>query len=205
MHADDAFADGRLKGISHANALNNRRDGTSSGHRAQGVCMSLMTLLDKIAGPHQERQQTRKADYRSQVATITDGKEPDPELVDQVLTDNGKTLDDLRTAVELLIKCRELRQAVDQQAKLMKEREQIDRQLQQAGDELTAAHQLLHHKEVSTRDESAARTEAADLRYRAEHRESQIPDLESQMSDIRDQIIACERQEPTLRGRLLVP
>ena len=66
--------------------------------------MSLTNLFAKIAGRHQERVQTRKADYRSLVTAIADGKEPDPELVDQILADSGKTLDDLRTAVELLTK-----------------------------------------------------------------------------------------------------
>jgi uncharacterized protein YegL len=66
--------------------------------------MSLTTLLDKIADRHHERQQNRKANYRSLVAAIADGREPDPELVDQILADNGKKLNDLRTAVELLTK-----------------------------------------------------------------------------------------------------
>lgn len=118
--------------------------------------MSLTKLLDKIAGRHQERQQNRKADYRSLVTAIADGKEPDPELVDQILTDSGKALDDLRTAVELLTKRRELRRAVDQESKLMKEREQIDRRIQQAGAELTAAeqrHQEATHPLLCRRDE----------------------------------------------------
>lgn len=118
--------------------------------------MSLTTLLDKIAGRHQERQQSRKADYRSLVTAIADGKEPDPELVDQILSDSGKSLDDLRTAVELLTKRRELRHAVDQQPKLLKEREQIDRQIQKANADLAAAeqrHQEATHPLLCRRDE----------------------------------------------------
>lgn len=247
--------------------------------------MSLTKLFDKIAGRHQERQQHRKADHRSLVTAIADGKEPDPELVDQILADNNKSLDDLRTAVELLTKRRELRKAVDQQAKLMKEREQIDRRIQQAGAELTAAeqrhqeathpllcrrdeirdalfeaerakrelertcadedllselasttatlanlrtqaaeleqkitahrqraidlrtvaHQLLNPREVSTRDESAAKAEAADLRSRAENNEAQIPDLKKQLDSVHNQITASGQTDAVLRSRLLAP
>lgn len=247
--------------------------------------MSLTTLLEKIAGRHQERQQSRKADYRSLVTAIADGKEPDPELVDQILADSSKSLDDLRTAVELLTKRRELRRAVDQQPKLQMEREQIDKQIQRADAELTAAeqrhqettypllcrrdeirdammeadrakrelertcadedllaelasvgttlanlrnqvgelersitahrqraadlraaaHELLNPREVSTRDESAARTQATDLRSRANHHETQIPNIERQLDCVRDQIAASEQSEATLRNRLLVP
>jgi chromosome segregation ATPase len=118
--------------------------------------MSLTTLLDQIAGRHYERRQSRKADYRSLVAAIADGKDPDPELVEQILADNGMTLEDLRTAVELLTKRRELRRAVDQQSKLTREREQIDKQVQLADAELTAAeqrHQEAIHPLLCRRDE----------------------------------------------------
>ncbi len=42
---------------------------------------------------------------------------------------------------ELLTKRRELRRAVDQESKLMKEREQTDKQIQRVDAELTAAEQ----------------------------------------------------------------
>lgn len=67
------------------------------------------------------------------------------------------------------------------------------------------AHELLNPREVSTHDESAARSQAADLRTRAENLESQVSDLERQLTSVRSQITANGRTESTLRTRLLVP
>jgi chromosome segregation ATPase len=101
--------------------------------------MNLNTLLDKIAGRHQQRQQARKADFRSLVAQVADGKEPDADEVDRILRDNGKTLDDLRAGVEVLLKRRALRQALDQKPKLAKERERIEREIEDANRQLEEA------------------------------------------------------------------
>lgn len=68
----------------------------------------------------------------------------------------------------------------------------------------TAAHELLNPREVSTRDESAARSQATDLRTRANNREAQIPNLERQLACIRDQIAVADRREAAMRGRLLL-
>lgn len=76
---------------------------------------------------------------------------------------------------------------------------------QRAVDLRTATHEFLHPHEVSTRDESAARAKATDRRSRAEHHESQIPALERQLTNNRDEISATERTESTLRNHLLVP
>ena len=45
--------------------------------------MSLTNLFAKIAGRHQERQQARKADFKSLVKSVADGQEPDPEEVER--------------------------------------------------------------------------------------------------------------------------
>ncbi len=103
--------------------------------------MSLTNLFAKIAGRHQERQLARKADFKTLVKSVADGQEPDPDEVERVLAETGKTLEDLQHAVELFLKRRALKSTVDQKPKLLKEREQLERQIGQASDALTAAEQ----------------------------------------------------------------
>jgi len=63
--------------------------------------MNLTSLVDKIARRHKEREQHRINDYRSLVQAIATGHEPDEDQVDRVRQDAGKSLDDLRGAVDL--------------------------------------------------------------------------------------------------------
>lgn len=88
--------------------------------------MSLTSLLDKIAGRQQQRRKAYEADFRQLVVQIADGNEPDPEVIEDVLAASQKTVDDLREAVELLNRRRELRRAVDGVRKLEEERKRIE-------------------------------------------------------------------------------
>ena len=118
--------------------------------------MNLTKLLDRIAGKQHERQQSRHADYRKLVAQIADGEDPDPDFVDHVLTDNQKTIDDLRQAVELLLHRRELRMTWEKAATMAKDREGIKRQIAEAD-------QLLEQAETQHEETTAplyARVEA---------------------------------------------
>lgn len=94
--------------------------------------MVLTTLLEKIAGKQKARHEARKADFHGLVTQVADGEEPDTEAVEKVLVENGKTLDDLRAAVELLLKRRELRAAVDAMPALEKEQEALRKQIADA-------------------------------------------------------------------------
>lgn len=101
--------------------------------------MSLTNLFAKIAGRHQERQLARKADFKALVKAVAEEQLPDPEEVERILEESNKTLEDLQRAVELYLKRRALKATVDQKPKLEKDREQINKQLSQAGEALTAA------------------------------------------------------------------
>jgi chromosome segregation ATPase len=101
--------------------------------------MSLTNLFAKIAGRHQERQLARKADFKALVKAVAEEQEPDPEEVERILAESNKTLEDLQRAVELYLKRRALKATVDQKPKLEKDREQINKQISQAGEALTAA------------------------------------------------------------------
>ena len=103
--------------------------------------MSLTNLFAKIAGHHQERQQARQADFKSLVQSVANGQEPDPEEVERILAESGKTLEDLQHSVELYSKRRALKATIDEKPKLLKDREQLEKQINQAADALTAAEQ----------------------------------------------------------------
>ena len=78
---------------------------------------------------------------------MADGQEPNPDDIERILSETGKTLDDLKNAVELFLKRRALKATIDQQPKLKKEREQIEKQIGQASDVLTAAEKK--YKEIT--------------------------------------------------------
>ena len=101
--------------------------------------MSLTNLFAKIAGRHQERQLARKADFKALVKAVAEEQLPDPEEVERILEESNKTLEDLQRAVERYLKRRALKATVDQKPKLEKDREQINKQISQAGEALTAA------------------------------------------------------------------
>ena len=109
--------------------------------------MSLTNLFAKIAGRHQERQLARKADFKALVKAVAEEQEPDPEEVERILAESNKTLEDLQRAVELYLKRRALKATVDQKPKLEKDREQINKQISQAGEALTVAEKK--YKEVT--------------------------------------------------------
>jgi len=94
--------------------------------------MSLTALLDKIAGRQHERRQAREADFRQLVVQIADGQEPDAETIEHVLGGNQKTIDDLRAAVELLQRRRDLRRVMDSEPNWAEERADIQKQIAEA-------------------------------------------------------------------------
>ena len=101
--------------------------------------MSLTNLFAKIAGRHQELQLARKADFKALVKAVAEEQEPDPDEVERILAESNKTLEELQRAVELYLKRRALKATVDQKPKLEKDREQINKQISQASEALTAA------------------------------------------------------------------
>lgn len=94
--------------------------------------MNLNSLLDKIAGHHRQRVHERKADFQNLVRQVADGNEPDADYVDAVLADSGRSINDLRTAVEALAKRRQLRATVDRMPELLAQRKDIERRIAEA-------------------------------------------------------------------------
>jgi chromosome segregation ATPase len=73
------------------------------------------------------------------VERIADSDEPDADYVTEVLDECGKSLDDLRLAVELLQERRELKAKLNTVPRLSAERSRIERQIAAADAELEAA------------------------------------------------------------------
>lgn len=109
--------------------------------------MNLANLLDRIAGKQHERQQARESDFRTLVAEIADGKDPNPDSVDHVLTDTSRSIDDLRQAVELLLHRRQPRQTWNKATKMAKDRERIRKDIAEADTLLEQAES--HHEETT--------------------------------------------------------
>ena len=94
--------------------------------------MNLTALLDKIAGRQEERQQAHEADFHQLVVEIADGQEPDADELEHVLACSGKTIDDLRKAVELLEHRRNLKSTADRASEFEKERASIESEIAKA-------------------------------------------------------------------------
>jgi hypothetical protein len=109
-----------------------------------------------IADKQRERQHSREMDFRNLVTDIADGTDPNPDTVDQVLSDSLKSLDDLQQSVELLLRRRELRATMEKAKRLAKDRGRIAKQI-------AAADKLLEQAEAQHEDTTAplyARIEA---------------------------------------------
>lgn len=103
--------------------------------------MSLTTLFEKIAGKQKQRAKARVNDFRALVRSIGTGQEPDADQVERVLNESGKSLDDLRAAVELYQQRFAMRTLVNSLPKLEAERKEVERQLTKADEALEAAEQ----------------------------------------------------------------
>ncbi len=109
--------------------------------------MNLTSLFEKITSKQKQREKARVNDFRTLVRTIATGQEPDADQVEQVLSESGKSLDDLRAAVELYQRRFALRTQVNSLPKLEAERKEVERQLCKADEALEAAEQ--QHADVT--------------------------------------------------------
>ena len=109
--------------------------------------MSVLSLIEKIAGRQKERQQQKVQSYRDLVKQIASGKEPDPASVEATLEAAGKSLDDLQKAVKLYEQRMTWKAQVAMQASLEKERDRLHREIAAADKALDDAE--AHHSEVT--------------------------------------------------------
>jgi hypothetical protein len=93
--------------------------------------MSLATMFDKLAGKQAAREKTIQQKWAALVADLAGGKEPSPDTVEDLLAKSGRTIDDLREAVDRLTKRRQARQRLDEGKKVRAERAKVESQLAQ--------------------------------------------------------------------------
>jgi len=98
--------------------------------------MSLQNLLDKITTRHRERQQDRVTEYLALVGQIVAEEEPDPDEVERILREAGKTFDDLQKSVLLRRERHELRAQLDRCIELQTHRPKLEQQVAAADREL---------------------------------------------------------------------
>jgi len=107
--------------------------------------MSITAFWDKVAGRQRVRKQTCEQEFRSMVLQLADGKEPDAERVEDLLREMGKSISDLRQAVELYVGRRDLRALFDSIPEYQKERQSVEQKLKEA-DRLLALAEAAHEE-----------------------------------------------------------
>ena len=106
-----------------------------------------MDLFEKLAAKQQRREKASIDAFRDLVRIIAAGQEPAVDQEERVLSDAGRSLDDLRTAVELYQKRVGMRTPLDSLPKMEAERKEIERRLSEADEALAAAER--QHAEVT--------------------------------------------------------
>ena len=87
---------------------------------------NLTSLLDSITQRLAKRRVDKWTDYRSLVALVCNGKEPDADRIAMVSADNNRTLEQLRHDVQLLAKRHKLRADMDAAPPLESERQKVE-------------------------------------------------------------------------------
>jgi chromosome segregation ATPase len=106
-----------------------------------------MDLFEKLTAKRQQRERASIDNFHALVRAVASGQEPDADQAERILSDSGRSLDDLRTAVELYQRRVAMRAQLDSLPKLEAERKEIERQLAEADAALSAAEQ--RHMEVT--------------------------------------------------------
>lgn len=91
--------------------------------------MSTQTIFDKLVGRKRQREQAVLSSYRQLVEAIANETEPDPDEVDRLLAESGKTLDDLQADCAKLTRRMRLRASFDRRPALEAERVKVNEQI----------------------------------------------------------------------------
>jgi hypothetical protein len=104
--------------------------------------MSVTAFFEKLVGLQQQKTQTATASYRDLVAGIATGEEPNPAEVERLLSETGKSVDDLRNDVENYQHRMELKARIAAAPKLQSELRALDQKIAAADQALKAAEDL---------------------------------------------------------------
>ncbi|MEQ1826531.1 MAG: hypothetical protein ABL921_11325 [Pirellula sp.] len=126
--------------------------------------MSVTSFFEKIVGLQTEKHKQKILSYRSMVASIATGGEPDPKEVERLLAETGKTVDDLQSDVDRHERRLSLKELVASLPKLGVECSQLQHQIADANKDLEEAERrhsaITHPLETRLRELSSAQTEA---------------------------------------------
>lgn len=101
--------------------------------------MSVTSYFEKFVGLQQQKVRATVASYCELVAGIASGEEPNPAEVERLLTNAGKSVDDLRHDVERYQHRMALKAMINSLPRLEAERREIDTQIAAADRVLEAA------------------------------------------------------------------
>jgi hypothetical protein len=104
--------------------------------------MSVTAFFEKLVGLQQQKTQTAIASYRELVTGIATGEEPNPADVERLLSETGKSVDNLRKDVETYQQRMEMKAAVAAVPSLQTERQTLDEQIAAADRALKASEDL---------------------------------------------------------------
>jgi hypothetical protein len=154
--------------------------------------MSTQTFFDKLVGRKREREQAVLSSYKQLVEAITNETEPDPDEVERLLAESGKTLDDLQADCAKLSRRIRLKASLDRRPTLEEERAKLDEQIAAADRVLEEAE--ANHDEV-TRPLYARRQGIDDALREASKAESDLvrecenEDLKRELNDINAELL----------------
>jgi IgA-specific serine endopeptidase len=166
-------------------------------------------ILEKIVSEQKRIEKARADDFRALAYAIASGEEPDPKRVDRTLNAAGRSLDDLRAAVEVYQQRLALKAKADAAAGLRARCRELEEQIRQADEELAEAerrhteaitplraqlevlHRQLQEAEQASRE--LART-CPDQKLRAQEAsvQRQIAETQDRLVKARRLIKACE-------------
>ena len=107
-----------------------------------------MNVFEKLAATLRLRERSRLDEFKALVRAIASGTEPNADEVERILNACGRSIDDLKKAVELYQRRVLWRELLDSLPRLEAERESIERRLAEADAELQAAERK--HAKVTT-------------------------------------------------------
>ena len=105
------------------------------------------TFFEKLVGRKRQREQAVLSNYKQLVEAIANETEPDPDEVEHLLAESGKTLDDLQADCAKLARRMRLKASLDRRPTLEAERAKIDEQIAAADRVLEEAEAM--HDEVT--------------------------------------------------------
>ena len=152
--------------------------------------MSLSNVFDRIFKAQKQREESRARDYRSIVAEIASGTEPQVDRLDQILTASGKSVEQLRADVELHQQRRAWREQYDALPKLTEQTATIERQIADAEKAFEAARAQFH---AATNPLHARLRQVQEERNQAEAAKARLQDtcphaeLVAELEHVRDE------------------